>query len=155
MQHLGLEQVVKAGSLLAVVVEPGDILLLTGELGAGKTTLVQSLARALGVGDDQYVSSPSYALLHEYSGNLPLYHMDLYRLTGEDDVEAAGLVDYLDHGLCCIEWPDRLGSFTPDDALKIELQISGEHTRNLKIMPHGSSWQYRAQELAASLEKSL
>ena len=71
---------------LAAVLAPGDVLCLFGALGAGKTALTRHLARALGVGDDQYVSSPSFALLHTYDGRLQIHHMDCYRLAGEGDV---------------------------------------------------------------------
>ena len=72
--------------ILAAVLAPGDVLCLFGALGAGKTALTRHLARALGVGDDQYVSSPSFALLHTYDGRLRIHHMDCYRLAGEGDV---------------------------------------------------------------------
>lgn len=137
---------------VASVVEPGDILLLRGELGAGKTTLTQMLARALGVGEDQYVSSPSFALLHEYMGNIPIFHMDLYRLRDEEDVEAAGLVDALtQQGVCIIEWPDRLGSLTPDVHLDINIQQDTESSRCLVLTPHGSSWEERMARIAEHL----
>ena len=75
---------------------------------AGKTTLTQSIAQGLEVPEDQYVSSPSFALLHEYPGRIPLFHLDCYRLAGEEDVEGAGLADYIGGpGLTVIEWPDR------------------------------------------------
>lgn len=139
----------QTGQSLARMLQSGDTLLLTGDLGAGKTTLVQEIAKGLNVGQDQYVSSPSFALLHEYTGLLPIYHMDLYRLSDEDDVEAAGLTEYLGNGLCCIEWPDRLGAFIPDDRLEIAIEICNEETRSLKCMPHGSKWQSRIQQLHA------
>ena len=137
---------------VASVVEPGDVLLLRGELGAGKTTLTQMLARALGVGEDQYVSSPSFALLHEYMGNMPVFHMDLYRLRDEEDVEAAGLIDALtQQGVCIIEWPDRLGSLTPDVHLDINIQQDTDASRRLVLTPHGSSWEKRITRIARHL----
>ena len=103
---------------LAVVLAPGDVLCLFGALGAGKTALTRHLARALGVGDDQYVSSPSFALVHTYDGRLQIHHMDCYRLAGEGDVEDAGLADLLDtDGVAVVEWPERLGALTPADRL--------------------------------------
>jgi tRNA threonylcarbamoyladenosine biosynthesis protein TsaE len=135
----------KLGGLL----RPGDVLLLFGGLGAGKTTLTQAIAQGLAVPDDYYVSSPSFALLHEYPGRLPLYHMDCYRLTGEDDVEGAGLLDYLEScdGVCVIEWPERLGTLMPDDHLAITLTPGQGEERQLELVARGRAWQERWQEI--------
>ncbi len=141
-----------AGLALALtpILAPGDIIFLQGELGAGKTTLTQHLARALGVGEDQYVSSPSFALLHEYSGRLPVYHMDLYRLTDTEDVEAAGLLEYLEQqGVTLIEWPDRLGTLVPADRLEIHIEILPDGGRQLILEPWGDSWQQKIGRIAA------
>lgn len=139
--------------MLATLFIPGDTLLLQGELGAGKTTLVQAIAHGLGVGEDQYVSSPSFGLLHEYFGSLPIYHMDLYRLEDEDEVEAAGLNEYLEgEGVCCIEWPDRLGMFTPKEFLEVELLYSGADTRSLEFKAHGKTWLERLSELRGVID---
>lgn len=140
---------------LAPVLVAGDLVLLFGDLGAGKTTLTQVLARALGVGPEQYVASPSFALLHEYSGRLPVYHMDLYRLRDEDDVEAAGLVDYLDRqGVVLIEWPQRLGALTPADRLEIHFRVAEDGTRQLTLKPRGQSWYHRLARVADYLAES-
>lgn len=137
---------------LAAVVRPGDVLLLHGPLGAGKTTFTQVLARALGVGEDQYVSSPSFALLHEYQGRLPLAHMDLYRLADEEEVEEAGLLDLLaEDRLCLIEWPERLGSLTPAARLDMYLEPVANGGRDLTLVAHGADWQQRLAEVAAQL----
>ena len=138
---------------LAAVVRPGDVLLLHGPLGAGKTTFTQILARALGVGEDQYVSSPSFALLHEYQGRLSLAHMDLYRLADEEEVEEAGLLDALaEDRLCLIEWPQRLGSLTPAARLDVSLEPVAAGGRDLSLVAHGADWQHRLAEVAAQLQ---
>ncbi|MGE4560400.1 MAG: tRNA (adenosine(37)-N6)-threonylcarbamoyltransferase complex ATPase subunit type 1 TsaE [Desulfobulbus sp.] len=139
-------------SMLAGMLRAGDVLLLFGPLGAGKTTFTQVLARELGVGEEQYVSSPSFALLHEYQGRLPIAHMDLYRLADEDDVEAAGLVDYLGQGaISIVEWPERLGALTPEDRLDIYLEPIDATRRRLVLVPHGREWQERLARLGAQL----
>lgn len=138
---------------LAAVVRPGDVMLLHGPLGAGKTTFTQILARALGVGEDQYVSSPSFALLHEYQGRLPLAHMDLYRLADEEEVEEAGLLDALaEDRLCLIEWPQRLGSLTPAARLDIYLEPVAAGGRDVILVSHGDDWLQRLAQLAAQLQ---
>ena len=136
---------------LAPVLESGDIILLWGELGAGKTTLAQCLAHAAGIGADQYVASPSFALLHEYNGPLPVFHMDLYRLKDEEDVENAGLDDFsLYPGLILIEWPERLGVLMPRERLDIRLHVLTDQTRRLVLHPHGSSWLQKLKQIDCS-----
>ena len=140
----GLAAVSVLATLLAEELVAGDVLLLTGPLGAGKTTFVQALATAMDVGEDQYVSSPSFALVHEYRGRLPIVHMDLYRLDREEDVEAAGLLDYFDHeSVCVVEWPDRLGTLTPEHRLDIRIEPDAASTRRFVLMPQGASWRQR------------
>jgi tRNA threonylcarbamoyladenosine biosynthesis protein TsaE len=138
------------GYRLGKIARNGDVILLHGDLGAGKTTLTQAIAVGLNVPAGQYVTSPSFALMHEYPGRMPLYHMDCYRLSGEEDVEGAGLIDYIGGpGLTVIEWPDRLGSLQPVDRLDIELQATGEMERICIFQPHGSSWTIRIRQLFA------
>ena len=137
---------------LALLLEPGDVLLLHGPLGAGKTTLTQHLAKALGVGPDQYVSSPSFALLHEYQGFVPIFHMDLYRLGDEVEVEEAGLLDALDQqGITLVEWPERLGSLQPQIHLDIHLVPGPDSTRQLILEPQGEHWRRRLVNLKGQL----
>nr|WP_321468120.1 tRNA (adenosine(37)-N6)-threonylcarbamoyltransferase complex ATPase subunit type 1 TsaE [uncultured Desulfobulbus sp.] len=149
------EDLYPLASALAGVLKSGDILLLYGPLGAGKTTFTQALARELAVGEDQYVSSPSFALMHEYHGRLPIAHMDLYRLADEDDVEAAGLLDYLGgEAVCIVEWPDRLGALTPKCRLDITLEPLGHSLRRISLCPHGDDWQSRVTRLREQLART-
>ncbi len=146
------EELTALAEALGEVLAPGDVLLLQGELGAGKTTLTQHLAVALGVGQEQYVASPSFALLHVYCGRLPIYHMDLYRLRDAEDVEDAGLLDYLEQqGVAIVEWPERLGALTPADRLDIDIQVAPNGTRCLTLMPHGQSWRQKLAQVTKTL----
>jgi len=135
----------KLGRHLGRLLVPGDVLLLSGDLGAGKTTLTQSIARGLEVPEEYYVTSPSFALMHEYPGRCPLYHIDCYRLSGEDDVESAGLLEYLETrtGVCVVEWPGRLGSLTPKNFLEIHILAVKEEQRKLTLVGHGPDWAQR------------
>ena len=138
----------RIGYRLGKIARNGDVILLHGDLGAGKTTLTQAIAVGLDVPAGQYITSPSFALMHEYPGRIPLYHMDFYRLSGEEDVEGTGLIDYVGGpGLTIIEWPGRLGSLQPEDRLDIELQSTGETKRTYIFRPHGSSWTIRIKQL--------
>ena len=110
------------------------VVAISGELGAGKTTLVQAIGEGFGVTDD--VTSPTFALVHEYRGALtPVYHIDLYRLAGPDDLTNLGWDDILAaHALVLVEWPERAGSRMPEDAVPIELEhIPGDPTRRLLL----------------------
>ena len=138
--------------VLAAVLAPGDVLCLFGALGAGKTALTRHLARALGVGDDQYVSSPSFALVHTYDGRLQIHHMDCYRLADADEVVEAGLADALEtNGVAVVEWPERLGALTPADRLDLRLAVEADETRRISLEPHGDRWRHRLAGLARHL----
>jgi tRNA threonylcarbamoyladenosine biosynthesis protein TsaE len=119
---------------LASTLEAGDVVLLSGALGAGKTAFVRGLAAGLGIDPDE-VSSPTFTLVHEYrGGRLTLYHADLYRLekTATDDLglEEMGATD----GVLAIEWPDRLTYALPG-AVTVDLDITGETTRRITVGP--------------------
>jgi len=145
-----LEQTEAFGKILAEIAEPGDVITLAGPLGAGKTALTQAIARSLGVDPRIYVTSPTFSLMHEYQGRLPLYHMDLYRLAGEDEIEALGLAEYFyGSGLTVVEWPERLGNLMPPERLHIELAISGEASRTANLTGHGSLWQKKLADIIA------
>ena len=137
------------GRQLGKIVRPGDVILLHGDLGAGKTTLTRFIAQGLEVPDDRYISSPSFVLMHEYPGRLPLFHMDCYRLAGEEDIEGAGLTDYIGgSGLTVIEWPDRLGSLQPEERLDIMLEAVDETARTCILRPCGALWVSRIEKLS-------
>lgn len=136
-----LEETCAFGMALGALAEPGDIITLAGSLGAGKTTLTQAIGKGLEVPDSFYITSPSFSLLHEYPGRIPLYHMDLYRLGGEEEIEELGFEDYLyGRGLTVIEWPERLGSLMPEERLDIELSFAGETARNAVLTAFGEKW---------------
>ena len=113
--------------------KPGDVICLEGDLGAGKTTFTQGLASALGV--TGRVTSPTFCIVQEHHGEKLLVHMDLYRLHGEDDVEAIGWEDYLSRGaVMVVEWPERAGVLIPQDAYHITFKYSeGEEARHIVI----------------------
>jgi tRNA threonylcarbamoyladenosine biosynthesis protein TsaE len=119
---------------LAALIQPGDVILLAGNLGAGKTAFVRGLAAGLGI-DPEEVSSPTFTLVHEYrGGRLTLYHADLYRLdkvaTEDLGLEEMGVAD----GVLAIEWPDRLSHALPG-ARAIDIEIVDESTRRISLIP--------------------
>lgn len=138
------------GVALGRVADPGDVITLQGPLGAGKTALTQAIARGLGVDPRLYVTSPTFGLLHEYQGRVPLYHMDLYRLAGEEDIESQGFPEYFyGRGLTVIEWPERLGILMPAERLQIDLAITGETSRSANLTAHGKPWQKKLADIVS------
>ena len=137
-----LDTTLALGRYLGETARPGEVITLAGTLGAGKTTLTQAIGQGLQVPESCYITSPTFSLLHEYPGRLPLYHLDLYRLSDETEIEDLGLLEYLyGKGLSVIEWPDRLGSLMPEERLHIELILLGETERLAEITGHGKAWQ--------------
>lgn len=132
------------GRLLGQAAQPGDVICLDGDLGAGKTTLTQAIAQGLEVPADEYVTSPSFAILHEYQGRIPLYHMDFYRLTDAADIQDLGLDEYLFlSGLAVLEWCERAGDLVPATRLKITMTTLPDESRLLTCDPGVGSWQER------------
>jgi tRNA threonylcarbamoyladenosine biosynthesis protein TsaE len=115
---------------------PG-VLLLRGPLGSGKTTLARGVAVGLGVKDGSLVISPSYTLVNVYAGRCPIYHVDLYRLSGDRDIRSVGLDDFMGiEGVTIIEWSERLNHvFLP--AIEVDLEEVGEQSRKLRISLRG------------------
>jgi len=127
------------GESLAVCLRDGDVVLLHGDLGAGKTTLAKGIASALGVED--VVSSPSFSLVNEYDTRLAtavtrLYHLDLYRLQSEDDLASIGFDDFMApaDGITLVEWPERASTALPERFLLVEIELAGPGSRRLRFV---------------------
>ncbi len=137
----GTEQTLAYGRRLGGLLEPGDVVLMEGQFGAGKTVLSQGIAQGLGVAD--YVTSPSFTLINEYRadqahGGLRVYHIDLYRIEAAEEVLDLGLLDYLGgDGVCLVEWAERLGPLVPADYLLVTLEVIGDTTRGLRFEAFG------------------
>ena len=127
------------GARLAGLLEPGDVVLLSGNLGAGKTVFAQGVAAGLGI--DEPVTSPTFTLIHEYQGRLPLYHVDLYRIAGEIEAGDLGLEDYLyGEGVTLIEWPERAAGLVPPARLLVALRPVAETKRAIRFEPSGERY---------------
>ena len=133
----------RLGRLLA----PGDVLALVGPLGAGKTTFVQGLARGLDVPPDRHVASPTFALVNEHPGRVPLVHADLYRIEHARELAELGLTDAFDRAAVAIEWLDRFPDAAPADRLEIAIAFAEGEARTLTFTPRGA----RATELTERL----
>ena len=130
------EKTFELGKRIGESLRENDIIALYGPLGAGKTTLVQGIGAGLGVED--FITSPTFILINEYSGRLPLYHIDLYRLENISQAEDLGIVEYFDKGgVCIIEWAEKLGNLLPKDFKTIKIDVISETDRRINL-----SWQY-------------
>jgi tRNA threonylcarbamoyladenosine biosynthesis protein TsaE len=146
-------ETIAVGKALGGHLQDGDVLLLHGDLGAGKTTLAKGIASALGVGD--VVSSPSFSLVNEYDTEQPavsrLFHLDLYRLGDEGDLASIGFDDLVASadGVMLVEWPERAVTALPERFLLIEIETVGSDNRHLRFIPipNDGAWVERIERL--------
>jgi tRNA threonylcarbamoyladenosine biosynthesis protein TsaE len=140
------------GAALAGLLGPGDVVGLAGDLGAGKTRLVQGAADALGA--EGPVLSPTFMLVREYDGDPPVHHVDAYRLSGPLELEDLGLEDVLSpEAVVFVEWADRVAAALPESWLELVLHIRDDDQRQIEVRPHGPAWARRRQPLAAALDR--
>ncbi len=139
-----VEETEKIGACLARTLEPGDVITLIGEIGAGKTAFARGLARGLGVPDGS-VASPSFVLVRQYtSGRMPLYHADLFRLESMPQTAGVGLEEcYEAGGVTLIEWANKVPGVLPEQFLEIRFEVVDPETRRLSIVPHGATYESR------------
>ncbi|MBI4285627.1 MAG: tRNA (adenosine(37)-N6)-threonylcarbamoyltransferase complex ATPase subunit type 1 TsaE [Chloroflexi bacterium] len=144
------EETQALGVQIGELAQPGDIYLLVGKLGAGKTCLTQGIAWGLGI--KEYAASPSFVLLRELHGRLPLYHVDLYRLDRTEEVADLGLDDYFyGQGVCVVEWADRGLPVLPPAHLLVEIKYLDENSRHIRLKPNGK----RYLDLVAQLREKV
>jgi tRNA threonylcarbamoyladenosine biosynthesis protein TsaE len=139
----------RLGQALAEVVQPGVTIGLVGTLGSGKTRLVRAISEALGVRPES-IASPTFVLIHEYQGRLPIYHFDVYRLDNPEDFDALGPSDYWSEGegLCLIEWADLVAERLPRQTWWVRIELEGPTSRLVRLESP------EAPRVAAILESS-
>lgn len=130
----------RLGSLL----KAGDVLTLEGDLGAGKTTFTKGLAKGLEV--KRTVNSPTFTIMKEYQGRLPLYHMDVYRV--EDEFEDLGFDEYFNgDGVCVVEWAHLIADQLPEERLELSINYVGEQARRFELKPKGERYELLCEEI--------
>jgi tRNA threonylcarbamoyladenosine biosynthesis protein TsaE len=147
-------QTIRLGQRLGELLVAGDVILLLGDFGAGKTHFAKGVAQ--GLGSDDLVNSPSFVLINEYRagprhGRMPIYHIDLYRIENPAELAGIGLEDVLaGDGFCLIEWAERAAGWLPNDHLAVSFQHLSDTKRVLRLVPHGR----RYEELVAAFKKT-
>ena len=143
------EETQKLGQRLGELAQPGDVILLVGNLGTGKTCLTQGIAWGLGI--KEYALSPSFVIIRELYGRLPLYHIDLYRLDRIEESMDLGLDDYLyGRGVCVVEWAEKALSLMPPECLLIRLDYLSDTERRLRLEASGR----RYSKIVSQVKKS-
>ena len=137
------EETIDAAKKLGSMLHAGDIIAYKGGLGAGKTTFTRGLAIGLGLGDN--VFSPTFALVNEYKGkNISLYHFDMYRISGEDDLESTGFYDYpFEDNIVAVEWSENIADFLPENTIYITISRIDDDTREI-IIENGGKYAGKA-----------
>ncbi len=147
-----VEETLALGRRLGEGVTPGACIGLTGALGAGKTQLVKGVAEGVGVADPAAVNSPTFVIVNEYAGRLAVYHVDVYRLAGEEELIAVGFEEMLHAGgLVIVEWADRVESSLPDDRVSIHLEHVAETVRGIRLVARGD----RSRKIMGALGDDL
>jgi tRNA threonylcarbamoyladenosine biosynthesis protein TsaE len=136
------EETVALGRTLGSRLKAGDFIALHGELGSGKTRFVRGVAEALQVDPAEPVTSPTYSLLHIHNGRIPLYHFDLYRLGGDEEVAQLGFAEYFyGNGVCVVEWADRLHGEMPAESLTVTFSHLREEERGIDFAASGGRYE--------------
>lgn len=127
---------VKLGRSIGALCRSSDVISLRGSLGAGKTVFAKGVARALGI--EEAIVSPTFTLVQEYDGRIPMYHMDLYRITSEEDFQMIGGEDMLySDGVCLIEWSEIINDMLPDGTLFVQIAVNSDQSRTVTLTGSG------------------
>lgn len=129
-----IDKTIEIGAKLGKSLRAGDVVALIGDLGAGKTVFTKGIAQALGVRNIRYVNSPTFVIIKEYKGRLPLYHFDLYRLNKSSVLDAENFEEYFyGDGVTVVEWADKISKLLPKRHIEVRLSVAGEGKRKIKI----------------------
>lgn len=134
MISTSVEETIEMGARFAKTLKKGDVVALIGNLGSGKTVFTKGIAKGLGVKNVRYVNSPSFVIIKEYKGKIPLYHFDLYRLDKSTPFDAEGFEEYFyGEGAAVVEWADKIRHLLPRKHIEVKLSVAGGNKRKIEI----------------------
>ncbi|MBI5143931.1 MAG: tRNA (adenosine(37)-N6)-threonylcarbamoyltransferase complex ATPase subunit type 1 TsaE [Candidatus Omnitrophica bacterium] len=129
-----VEETIRIGAVLGRTLKKGDCIALIGTLGSGKTILTKGIAKGLSVKDVRYVNSPSFVIIKEYKGKIPLYHFDLYRIDKSTVLDSESYEEYFyGDGVVVVEWADKIRQLLPREYIEVKLSVTGENRRRIEI----------------------
>ena len=135
------EETIDLGRKIGKLLKQGNVVALIGNLGVGKTVIANGLCCGLGVKED-YITSPTYTIINQYDGRIPVYHIDLYRLKDSSELYNLGWDEYIyGHGVCVIEWADRAAEMLSEEYLMINIEVTGEKRRKITLQAKGKSYE--------------
>ncbi len=147
-----VEETIKLGSLIGSLLKAGDVVALMGQLGTGKTHMVKGIVEGQGINDWKIVTSPSYVLIKQYKGSLPIYHFDAYRMESPDEMYDIGCIDFFwSDGISIIEWADKVIECLPDEIIKITIKTINKISRDIHVSYKGE----RYMDFMKKLEREL
>lgn len=146
-------ETIKLGSLIGSLLKAGDVVALMGQLGTGKTHMVKGIVEGQGISDGKIVTSPSYVLIKQYKGNLPIYHFDAYRMESPDEMYDIGCIDFFwSDGISIIEWADKVIECLPDEIIKITIKTINKISRDIHVSYKGERYKDFMKELERELK---
>ena len=135
------EETIHLGGKIGKLLKQGDVVALIGNLGAGKTVIANGLSRGIGV-KESYITSPTYTIINQYDGRIPVYHIDLYRLNDSKELYNLGWDEYIyGNGTCIIEWADKAGEMLPEEYLMVNIEVTGKDKRKITLQAKGVSYE--------------
>ncbi len=141
------EKTKNLGKEISKIIKPGDLLAFYGELGAGKTCFIQGISLGLEIKD--YVTSPSFTIINEYQGKIPIYHFDLFRLDNAEEILELGYEEYFyGEGLTVIEWAEKIEQLLPKEHLKIDIKFKDRYERTISFISQGDRFDKFLKELS-------
>lgn len=147
------DQTFEMGRTLGRLLKNGDLILFTGDLGAGKTMMIKGIADGLGI-EEYNITSPTFTVINEYQGRFKLNHIDLFRINNVDDLYTTGIEEYFSsNGITAIEWAERIEALLPDEFLRINILIEGETDRRIFIEGCGERYKWLAKNLKDEFNK--
>ena len=150
------EDTIGLGREIGRALTGGTVVALVGDLASGKTVFTKGIAEGLGLKDARYVNSPTFLIMKEYEGRVPLYHFDVYRLTGAHGLGTVGYADYFfGRGVCVIEWADKIEELLPQDYLRVEFKVTGDSERRIRVKAHGKGYKRLLEKLGDCPRRGL